>query len=887
MKACVVIVLFTLLGGLPVSAQEPSLNATKVAGALRSSYRNQEHTKVPQKAPTADLDTFKKEITPLLKESCVQCHGPDKQKGKFRIDTLDPDLVSGDDAKWWVEVLDVISNGEMPPADEDVELPDKGKTQIVDWLSRELQVASQVARSKSGHSSFRRMTNYEYNYALRDLLGLPFNIAQDLPPETESEDGFQNSSEMLQMSASQFAEYRKIARKALQKATVRGEKPKPKYFEISMEEATERVRVNYEKQAEKLKKQHGDDPPKLATFLEKHEKSRDPKTRSGNTHFLNQKSNEAYQPKYRYGGSEFRWEPQAEKPAIPEKLEEVVAIPLGKQHLIDFGDSLPDSGTLRVCFRAHRGAAEGEGYPSLRLRFGFQASNNSKASFQVSDSDYAIRNSPDDPQLYECDIHLGELPRNPYREISEVGKMPNPSEYLVFENVGYNHGKRTGGDQIHIDWVEVTTPFNDQWPPKSHTAIFIESDNRDDEAAYAREILENFMPRAWRRPVKETELNRKLTLFAEIRPYCDDFQESIIAVLAGVLSSPQFLYFTQSADTEKLTDYELATRLSMFLWCSLPDTELLELAEQGQLTDPKILAQQTGRLLANPRIERFSEHFTRQWLGMQLLDFLNVDKKAYPQFNAELKTAMQEEPVAFFHTLLQENGSIIDLIHADYAMLNERLAQHYGIKNVYGNHFRKVAIPQDSHRGGLLTQAGLLAMNSDGKDSHPLKRGIWLLENLLHDPPPPPPPAVPEIDLADPEILKMTLKERMEDHRNDPACMSCHAKIDPWGVAFENFDAVGSWRDKIGEKPVDSSSLLFNKQKLHGMEGLKRFLLDNRQDQFTRAMVYKVTSYALGRPLSFSDRSEIEAITADLRQKGDGLTELITLIVTSDLFSSY
>ena len=248
---------------------------------------------------------------------------------------------------------------------------------------------------------------------------------------------------------------------------------------------------------------------------------------------------------------------------------------------------------------------------------------------------------------------------------------------------------------------------------------------------------------------------------------------------------------------------------------------------------------------------------------------------------------MQEEPVAFFHTLLQENGSIIDLIHADYAMLNERLAQHYGIKNVYGNHFRKVAIPQDSHRGGLLTQAGLLAMNSDGKDSHPLKRGIWLLENLLHDPPPPPPPAVPEIDLADPEILKMTLKERMEDHRNDPACMSCHAKIDPWGVAFENFDAVGSWRDKIGEKPVDSSSLLFNKQKLHGMEGLKRFLLDNRQDQFTRAMVYKVTSYALGRPLSFSDRSEIEAITADLRQKGDGLTELITLIVTSDLFSSY
>ena len=201
-----------------------------------------------------------------------------------------------------------------------------------------------------------------------------------------------------------------------------------------------------------------------------------------------------------------------------------------------------------------------------------------------------------------------------------------------------------------------------------------------------------------------------------------------------------------------------------------------------------------------------------------------------------------------------------------------------------GNQFRRVSLNQEHSRGGLLTQAGLLAMNSDGKDSHPLKRGIWLLESLLNDPPPPPPPAVPEIDLADPEIAKLTLKQRIEDHRNQAACMSCHSKIDPWGIAFENFDAVGSWRSDVEGKPVDATSTLYNGHPLDGMEGLKRYLLKHRQDQFARALVHKLTTYAIGRPLTFADRASVDQITAELRQQGDGLATLIELIVTSDLF---
>jgi hypothetical protein len=251
-----------------------------------------------------------------------------------------------------------------------------------------------------------------------------------------------------------------------------------------------------------------------------------------------------------------------------------------------------------------------------------------------------------------------------------------------------------------------------------------------------------------------------------------------------------------------------------------------------------------------------------------------------------LKEAMQEEPVAFFQEILQNNYSVLDFVHADYTVANEQLARHYGLSDVHGNHFRRVKLEPQHKRGGLLTQAGLLAMNSDGKDSHPLKRGIWLLESLLNDPPPPPPPAVPEIDLADPEIAKLTLKQRIENHRNHAACRSCHAKIDPWGIAFENFDAVGNWRAQIQGKPVDASSLLFNRQQLDGMDGLKRYLLEHRQDQFAGAIVHKLTTYALGRPLTFGDRSSVDQITADLRKQGDGLATLVTLIVTSELFRS-
>ena len=269
---------------------------------------------------------------------------------------------------------------------------------------------------------------------------------------------------------------------------------------------------------------------------------------------------------------------------------------------------------------------------------------------------------------------------------------------------------------------------------------------------------------------------------------------------------------------------------------------------------------------------------------MQLLDYLQSDKTVHPHFDDLLKESMQGEPIAFFQHVLDNDLSVLDFVHTDYGIVNQRLARHYGLPNVYGTDFQRVTFSPEHQRGGLLTQAGLLAMNSDGKDSHPLKRGVWLLERILNDPPPPPPADVPEIDLADPKIAQMTLKQRIEDHRNHAACMSCHIKIDPWGIAFENFDALGGWRSEANGKPVEATSTLSNKQKINGVDGLKRYLLANRQDQFVGAVVHKMATYALGRPLTFADHSSVQQIAADLRQHGDGLATLVELIVMSDLF---
>ena len=776
----------------------------------------------------------------------------------------------------------------MPPEDAKVKLADADRSKIIEWLSTEIQTASQVRRRQQGHSSFRRMTRYEYSYALQDLLGLPYDFARDLPPEASSDDGFQNSSEVLHMTVVQFEMYRRLARKALLRATARGERPPVLHWSVNMKDAITREWPKQVEQVNKLKEKFKDDPARQKKEVEQLEASF--KKPHNNTYYQELSTGRTARAGWAYYGAKYAFAPIKALTAMPDSFDHVAILPKGQSLIVELGDRIPNEGTMRVRVRASRAPGKETGTPSLQLEFGWQASNEGRARMRVSTADTPIKASPDAPEIYQWEFPLGEIyPRNSVRNVTKLGAMPNPSEYIRLGNSSVSQGA------IQIDSVEVSTPVYEAWPPKSHTRIFFDSKNRANEDLYAREVIENFMRRAWRRDVTRAEVDQKIKLYKVIRPECENLEEAVVEVLAAVLSSPNLLYLVrtdvkqeaqEAAKPQILSEHELATRLSMFLWCSTPDAELLKLATSGKLSEPGVLTDQVKRLLADDRSRRFSKHFVRQWLDMQLLDFLNVDRKIHPQFDPALKEAMQREPIAFFQEVLQENGSIFSFIDADYTMVNERLARHYGIDGVLGNHFRRVNLDVKQDRGGLLTQAGLLAMNSAGADSHPLKRGIWLLESLLNDPPPPPPPAVPEIDLADPEIAKLTLKERIEDHRNHAACMSCHAKIDPWGIAFENYDALGRWRNEVKGKPVDATSLLFNKQKLDGMKGLKQFLLENRQDQFSRAMVYKMVTYALGRPLTFGDYASVNRIAADLRKQEDGLATMVRLIVASELFQS-
>ncbi len=882
---CVLLAL--LAGHFPAAAapNTPTLDELKIQGARQSLLKQPPAQAVETQAPQAGLVRFREEIEPVLKKHCVACHGPEKTKARLRIDTLNPNLLEGRDVDWWLEILAVLGNGEMPPPDES-KLSGEDRNKAMDWLSGEIRKASTARRATAGHSSFRRMTRYEYNHALQDLLGLRWEFARDLPPEAHSEDGFQNSSETLHMSVSQLETYRRLARQALSRATVSGPRPPVLYWGVSMRQAGQ---IEWKKQAAELKKaedEFKDDPEKQKRELEKlHDRFTKP---HGKTYFEDRTLGRTTPHSWEYGGAKHAIAPTNSPPEVPRTFDHVAILPNGPEQklVVELGEKVPDEGILRVRVHAARTPADGDRVPSLQLEFGWQASNEGRALLRVSAEDHPITAGPDHPQISQWDVSLGDIyPRNSVRKTSPMGTIPNPSEHIRLVNSSASPA------EIQISYVEVAAPVYDQWPPQSHTRIFFNSPNRDHEPVYAREVLKAFMSRAWRRPVEDEEIDRKVVLFGEMRKSCDTLEEAVVEVLSTVLSSPDFIYIVRSdspADAPppsgpaQLTAHELATRLSMFLWCSVPDDRLLELAGSGRLRDPKVLADEVKRMLMDARSRRFAEQFVRQWLDMQLLDFVKLEGGVDPL----LKEAMQREPFLFFEGMLHRDESVLNFIHADYTMADERLARHYGLKGVAGNHFRRVRLEPGDRRGGLITQAGLLAMNSSGKDSNPLKRGIWLLESLLNDPPPPPPPAVPEIDLADPEIAKMTLKERLEDHRNHEACMSCHAKIDPWGIAFENYDALGRWRDQIDGKPVDATSRLFNDEPLSGMDGLKRFLLLNRQDQFVGAITHKMTVYALGRPLTFADRAGVETIAAKLRRDGDGLATLVRHVATSDLFLS-
>lgn len=453
--------------------------------------------------------------------------------------------------------------------------------------------------------------------------------------------------------------------------------------------------------------------------------------------------------------------------------------------------------------------------------------------------------------------------------------------------------------KLKIDWVEIQCNHYETWPSPQKQAILFDSESRHDEDAYVHEVLEKFMFRAYRRPVSAAEVNRKVALFKRLRQQEASFEATMISTLTSVLCSSNFLLLSEPADApvaslnrRRLNDYEVASRLSYFLWSSMPDATLFELAEKGRLHEPSVLLSQAKRMMADPKSLGFTKNFASQWLDLAAIRRLAVNPE-YFDFEEKTKDVFEEESIRFVHHVLTENLSIENFIDSDFAVLSPALAKHYRVADISGS-FQVRPLGKEHHRGGLLTQASMLFGNSTGAETHPIKRGVWVLERMLDDPPPPPPPNVP--DLPEPEVkdeASLALKERLVAHAQIASCRDCHSKIDPWGVAFENYNALGQWRE--GSKDpfvlaphqhvaIDPSTQLKNGDSIKDLDDLKAYILTEKKSQFRRAIVRKVMSYSLGRYLEFSDRSAVDSICEAVEKKNDAFQTVIEQIVLSEPF---
>jgi mono/diheme cytochrome c family protein len=434
-----------------------------------------------------------------------------------------------------------------------------------------------------------------------------------------------------------------------------------------------------------------------------------------------------------------------------------------------------------------------------------------------------------------------------------------------------------------LDKVTVEGPFNVTGPGDSPSRRRIFTCHADDMAC-AKTILSTLGRRAYRRPLTETELDRLVGFYQRERRNGGTFDAGIENALAFVLVSPQFLFrFERDPDTAsedgiyRISDVELASRLSFFIWSSIPDDQLLDAAVKGTLKQPAVLEHQVKRMLADERARALGTNFAGQWLYLRNLKGLRPDEDVFPDFDDNLRQGLQRETELLFESIVLEDHSVLDLLNANYTFLNERLARHYGIPGVYGDQFRRVPVKDDARRG-LLGHGSILTLNSYANRTSPVTRGKYVLTNILGTPPPQPPANVPPLDEKPGKPLSM--RERMEEHRKSPACAGCHKLMDPIGLSLENFDAIGRWREADGSAKIDPSSTLWDGTEVKGPAGLRQAIL-SRPDQFARTTTEMLLTYALGRSLEYYDMPVVRSIVRDAGRREYRFSSLVTGIVTS------
>ena len=477
------------------------------------------------------------------------------------------------------------------------------------------------------------------------------------------------------------------------------------------------------------------------------------------------------------------------------------------------------------------------------------------------------------------------------REFVFEGAISNyPSPDVEKDNVNYLAGVREIGvrseytdgrdmPRLLIRSIEFEGPFYESWPPEAHRNIFIESANKDVPATYAREVIRSFATRAFRRPITKAEEQSLLAVWKDSFAEKNDFRQSIKDALLVVLTSPQFLFLIENSDTpeaEPLDSYELASKLSYFLWNAAPDQQLLQLAAANKLHTS--LDAEIKRMIGDSRFQQFTDEFTSQWLSLDKFDVVEVDRKRYPKLTRDTKTQLRKEPVHFVQHLIQHNLPLRKLIQSDFILANEVVASYYDLAARTESGFKFVAIKHENQNlGGVLSQAGILAGLSDGRESNPVKRGAWLARKIIAEPPDDPPPNVPDLEE---DTKHLPLRERLEQHRNQPGCAKCHSGIDPWGLPFEQFDAGGLFK----KNSVDARSTLPDRTEITDVNGLKAYLSNERIDQVAFSFLKHLTSYAIGRSLTYNEIEFLREKGVELKADGYRMQEMFRFVIKSKMF---
>lgn len=778
------------------------------------------------------------QVRPVLEANCFKCHGEKKQKGELRLDTLSGSL--HDDrqaAERWHDVREALQLGEMPPEDEPP-LADGDRQALIGWIDQEIDALVAASKNTDGRVVLRRMNRVEYQNTMRDLIGINTEFAKNLPPEGLSEDGFQNNGSALQMSDLQLEYYLEAARDALRSAIVSG--PAPEVFTHTITKTT-------------VDKGRGS--------------------------------------------------------AVLDDDQQFIAKLL----------TYPSEGEFLIRAKARAKFVNGRGYPQLRAAVGYRADVQAPRAFMEP-----VDVSSEDWQSFEFRDRIEHFPLpsktqskfpgllvwldNAYAEGHDKPLKPKRKKKPKKKKGSKDDIAVAGLEEqavaltyptIEIESMQFTGPIFEQWPPRHHRRILFEDPRREtDQPAYVAAVIRQFMQRAFRRPVERDEVAPYQSFFQKARAGDTSFEEAIREALAMVLISPDFLYLVEPSGNTKrrVNDWELASRLSYFLWSTMPDQRLYALAKSGTLREPDVLRAEVERMLEDGRCWQFVEQFCGQWLDVGAVDRVAVNPEYYPDFDNHLKASMRGETLHFFREVLMKDLSALSFLDSEFTMLDEPLAQHYGLQGPRGSGFERVSLKPADRRGGVLAHGSMLLGNSTGDDSHPVKRAVWIRERLLDNPPNDPPPNVPDLDTTNRDFTRLPVREQLRAHRNDPSCNDCHRSIDPWGIALENFGGDGRWRDEILRKkrkgkglegqPVESATTLPDGEEIAGIGELKDYLKQQRSGQFARAFTTKLFTYALGRSLELADEKEVGRLTAEFARKDHRIAALIQLVVASEAFQS-